>query len=85
MVTVLRDEDVQDVIEQVLVRKLMERPIGPPLGAVLQGVLADGAHHRLVDLVCDRAYDWVADNRERLLRHRAPSGRRAGRRGSSTA
>jgi len=76
VVTVLRDEDVQEVIEQVLVRKLMERPIGPPLGAVLQGVLADGAHHRLVDLVCDRAYDWVVANREMMLRivtQRAPS------------
>jgi uncharacterized membrane-anchored protein YjiN (DUF445 family) len=76
VVTVLRDEDVQDVIEQVLVRKLMERPIGPPLGTVLQGVLADGSHHRLVDLVCDRAYDWVRDNQEMVLRivhERSPS------------
>jgi uncharacterized membrane-anchored protein YjiN (DUF445 family) len=68
VVTVLKDEDVQDVIEQVLVRKLMERPIGPPLGTVLQGVLADGAHHRLVDLVCDRAYDWVTANHDMVLR-----------------
>ncbi len=76
VVTVLRDDDVQEVIEQVLVRKLMERPVGPPLGAVLSGVLADGAHHRLVDLVCDRAYDWVVDNRETMLgivTQRAPS------------
>jgi uncharacterized membrane-anchored protein YjiN (DUF445 family) len=76
VVTVLRDDDVQEVIEQVLVRKLMERPIGPPLGTVLQGVLADGAHHRLVDLVCDRAYDWVTGNQEMVLRivhERAPS------------
>jgi uncharacterized membrane-anchored protein YjiN (DUF445 family) len=76
VVTVLRDEDVQDVIEQVLVRKLMERPIGPPLGAVLEGVLADGAHHRLVDLMFDRAYDYVVDNREKLtgiVTQRAPS------------
>jgi uncharacterized membrane-anchored protein YjiN (DUF445 family) len=76
VVTVLRDEDVQDVIEQVLVRKLMEKPIGPPLGTVLQGVLADGSHHRLVDLVCDRAYDWVVANQEMVLRivhERAPS------------
>jgi uncharacterized membrane-anchored protein YjiN (DUF445 family) len=75
VVTVLKDEDVQDVIEQVLVRKLMERPIGPPLGTVLQGVLADGAHHRLVDLVCDRAYDWVTANHDMVLRvvhERAP-------------
>jgi uncharacterized membrane-anchored protein YjiN (DUF445 family) len=76
VVTVLRDEDVQEVIEHVLVRKLMERPIGPPLGAVLAGVLADGGHHRLVDLVCDRAYDWVVANRDTMLRivsQRAPS------------
>jgi len=76
VVTVLRDEDVQDVIEQVLVRKLMEKPIGPPLGTVLEGVLADGSHHRLVDLVCDRAYDWVVANQTmvlRIVRERAPS------------
>ena len=68
VVTVLRDDAVQDVIEQVLVRRLMERPIGPPLGTVLAGVLADGAHHRLVDLVCDRAYDWVTGNHDMVLR-----------------
>ena len=68
VVTVLRDDDVQEIIEQVLVRKLMEKPLGPPLGTVLQGVLADGAHHRLVDLVCDRAYDWVSGNQEMVLR-----------------
>ncbi|HYH30996.1 MAG TPA: DUF445 family protein, partial [Pseudonocardia sp.] len=76
VVTVLRDEDVQEVIEQVLVRKLMERPVGPPLGTVLEGVLADGAHHRLVDLVCDRAYDWVTANHDTVLRivhDRAPT------------
>jgi uncharacterized membrane-anchored protein YjiN (DUF445 family) len=76
VVTVLRDDAVQEVIEQVLVRKLMERQIGPPLGTVLQGVLADGAHHRLVDLVCDRAYDWVTANHDtvlRIVRDRAPA------------
>jgi uncharacterized membrane-anchored protein YjiN (DUF445 family) len=76
IVTVLRDEDVQEVIDQVLVRKLLERPIGPPLGTVLEGVLNDGAHHRLVDLICDRAYDWVAANHDTVMRivsQRAPS------------
>ncbi len=76
VVTVLRDDAVQEVIEQVLVRKLMERPLGPPLGTVLSGVLADGAHHRLVDLVCDRAFDWVSGNHDMVLRivhERAPS------------
>nr|WP_132427883.1 DUF445 domain-containing protein [Pseudonocardia endophytica] len=76
IVTVLRDEDVQNLVESVAVRKLLEIPIGPPLGKALEGVLADGAHKRLVDLVCDRAYDWVADNQEMVLRvvhERAPS------------
>ncbi|MDN5929885.1 MAG: DUF445 domain-containing protein [Pseudonocardia sp.] len=76
VVTVLRDEDVQEVIEQVLVRKLMEKPIGPPLGTVLEGILSDQSHHRLVDLVIDRAYDWVSQNQEMVLRvvhERAPS------------
>jgi uncharacterized membrane-anchored protein YjiN (DUF445 family) len=76
VVTVLRDDAVQEVIEQVLVRKLMERPVGPPLGKVLQGVLVDGSHHRLVDLVCDRAYDWVTANHDTVLRivhDRAPA------------
>lgn len=68
IVTVLRDEDVQDVIEQVLVRKLLEKPIGPPLGKILEGILADGSHRRLVDLVCDRAYDWVTANQSTVLR-----------------
>jgi uncharacterized membrane-anchored protein YjiN (DUF445 family) len=76
VVTMLRDESVQEIIEQVLIRKLMERQIGPPLGVVLEGVLADGAHYRLVDLVCDRAYDWVSSNHDMVMRvvhDRAPS------------
>ncbi|MBB6378452.1 uncharacterized membrane-anchored protein YjiN (DUF445 family) [Pseudonocardia eucalypti] len=67
-VTVLRDEYVQDVLEQVLVKQLMDREWGPPLGKVLSGVLADGAHHRMVDLVCDRAYEWVRGNYDLVMR-----------------
>jgi uncharacterized membrane-anchored protein YjiN (DUF445 family) len=51
-------------------------PWGPPLGKLLNRVLTDGAHHKLVDLLCDRAYDWVHDNHSTVLRvvsDRAPS------------
>ncbi len=75
-VTVLRDEDVQAFIEQSVVKRLVDEPWAPPLGTLLGQVLADGAHHRLVDLVCDRAYDWVRDNHAMVLRvvgDRAPS------------
>src|SRR6185503_13007887 len=62
VVAVLRDEDVQAVMEQAVVRRVVAVPWGPPLGRVLAGVFADGAHHKLVDLVCDRAYEWVKSN-----------------------
>lgn len=67
-VTVLRDEDVQELLEEAVVKQLVQQPWGPPLGKLLGQVLADGAHHKLVDLVCDRAYDWVRDNQELVLR-----------------
>ncbi|HEY7593295.1 MAG TPA: DUF445 domain-containing protein [Actinophytocola sp.] len=75
-VAVLRDEDVQAVLEQAVVRRVVAVPWGPPLGRVLAGVFADGAHHKLVDLVCDRAYEWVKANHQTVLRvvsDRAPS------------
>ncbi|PXY31956.1 DUF445 domain-containing protein [Prauserella muralis] len=75
-VTVLRDEDVQAVLEQAVVRRVIERQWGPPLGKLLEQVLNDGAHYKLVDLMCDRAYEWVRDNHATVLRvvsDRAPS------------
>ncbi len=75
-VTVLRDDDVRVVLEQAVVRRLEEQPWGPPLGRLLGQVVAEGSHHRLVDLLCDRAYEWVRDNEETLRRvvsERAPS------------
>jgi uncharacterized membrane-anchored protein YjiN (DUF445 family) len=75
-VAVLRDEDVQAVIEQAVVSRVMAVPWGPPLGKLLDRVLTDGAHHKLVDLMCDRAYEWVRDNHSTVLRvvsDRSPS------------
>lgn len=75
-VAVLRDEDVQAVLEQAVVRRVVEVPWGPPLGKLLAGVFADGTHHKLVDLMCDRAYEWVKGNHTMVMRvvsDRAPS------------
>ncbi|HEX6402494.1 MAG TPA: DUF445 family protein [Pseudonocardiaceae bacterium] len=68
MVTVLRDEDVQPVLENALVRRLLEQPWGPPLGRLLAQLLTDGAHHKLVDLLTERTYQWVRDNHGAVLR-----------------
>ncbi|MPY98436.1 MAG: DUF445 family protein [Actinophytocola sp.] len=75
-VTVLRDEDVQAVMEQAVAKRIIEKEWGPPLGAILGQVVIDGAHHKLVDLVCDRSYVWVRDNHDTVLRvvsDRAPT------------
>jgi uncharacterized membrane-anchored protein YjiN (DUF445 family) len=68
VVAVLRDEDIQAILEQAVVRRLVAQPWGPPLGKMLAQVLTDGAHHKLVDLMCDRAYEWVRDNHGAVLR-----------------
>ncbi|WP_084468415.1 DUF445 domain-containing protein [Actinokineospora inagensis] len=75
-VTVLRDEDVQAVMEQAVVSRVVKVPWGPPLGKLLERVFEDGAHHKLVDLMCDRAYDWVKGNYDQVMTvvsDRAPS------------
>jgi uncharacterized membrane-anchored protein YjiN (DUF445 family) len=66
-ITVLRDDAVQSVLEQTLVRRVVERPWGPPAGQLLGQIVKDGTHHRLVDLGVDEAYAWLIDNREKVL------------------
>ncbi|WP_436502131.1 DUF445 domain-containing protein [Actinokineospora sp. HUAS TT18] len=66
-VTVLRDEDVQAVMEQAVVSRIIGTPWGPPLGKLLERVITDGSHHKLVDLMCDQAYEWVKVNHAQVL------------------
>ncbi|MHA6806017.1 DUF445 domain-containing protein [Salinifilum ghardaiensis] len=75
-VRVLRDEEVQSFLEHNVLRRVVDQPWSPTLGRILGQVFADGAHHKLVDLVCDRAYDWVRDHHDTVLRvvsERSPS------------
>jgi uncharacterized membrane-anchored protein YjiN (DUF445 family) len=60
---VLRDEDVQAVLDQVVTRRLLAIPVGPPLGTLLGRLVEDGAHHGLVDLTIDNVHTWLLDNR----------------------
>jgi uncharacterized membrane-anchored protein YjiN (DUF445 family) len=73
---VLNDQDVQDIIESMARRYVLDPPWGPPLGRLLKRVLDDGHHLKLVDLLVDRAADWVLDNEEtviRLVSERSPT------------
>lgn len=68
VVAVLRDEDVQEVLEHTVVRRIVDRPWAPAAGRLLAAVVADGTHHRLVDLAVDEAHTWLLDNRATVVR-----------------
>ncbi|WP_307663190.1 DUF445 domain-containing protein [Streptomyces sp. V1I1] len=57
--TVLRDSDVQAVVGEAITRRADSAEIAPGIGKTLDKVVADGAHHRAVDLICARAADWL--------------------------
>ncbi|WP_405492474.1 DUF445 domain-containing protein [Streptomyces sp. NBC_00096] len=62
--TVLRDSDVQAVVGEAITRRAETAEIAPGLGKTLEKVVADGGHHRVVDLVCSRAHDWLVTHAE---------------------
>ena len=57
--TVLRDSDVQAVVGEAITRRANAAEIAPGLGKMLEKIVADGGHRRVVDLVCVRAHDWL--------------------------
>ncbi|MBG6225128.1 uncharacterized membrane-anchored protein YjiN (DUF445 family) [Arthrobacter sp. CAN_A2] len=76
MFTVLNDDAVQGVIESMVRKHLLDPPWGPPIGSIAERVFADGHHHRLVDLLVDRAADWVDANYAvvtRVVAQRSPT------------
>ncbi|WP_420716938.1 DUF445 domain-containing protein [Streptomyces sp. H27-H5] len=57
--TVLRDADVQAVVGEAITRRAESAEIAPGIGKMLERVVADGGHHRGVDLICVKAHDWL--------------------------
>ncbi|MGC0331734.1 uncharacterized membrane-anchored protein YjiN (DUF445 family) [Streptomyces sp. SAI-170] len=57
--TVLRDSDVQAVVGEAITRRADAQEIAPGIGKMLEKVVADGGHTRVVDLVVTRAHDWL--------------------------
>jgi uncharacterized membrane-anchored protein YjiN (DUF445 family) len=71
----LKDEDVASLVEEVLIPRFMAEPIAPVAGGLLQEILADDAHHGLVDLALEEAHRWLVHNQETfatVLGERAP-------------
>jgi uncharacterized membrane-anchored protein YjiN (DUF445 family) len=67
VLTVLRDSDVQAVVSEAITRRAEAQEIGPGLGRLLERVVADGGHHRVVDLVCVRGHDWLEEHRDSVM------------------
>ncbi|MFJ2112816.1 DUF445 domain-containing protein [Streptomyces sp. NPDC087850] len=65
--TVLRDADVQAVVGEAITRRAEAVEIAPGLGKTLDKVVADGAHHRAVDLICSRAHDWLVEHGDSVM------------------
>jgi len=58
----IRDEDVADFINLVLVPRFLQEPISPIAGSLLLEVIEDGAHQGLIDLILEEAHRWLSGN-----------------------
>ncbi|RFU84652.1 DUF445 domain-containing protein [Streptomyces triticagri] len=65
--TVLRDSDVQAIVGEAITRRADAAEIAPGLGKMLDKVVADGGHRRIVDLVCVRAHDWLVAHSDQVM------------------
>ncbi len=58
-VELLNDEDIQHAIDRTIVKRLAEPQWGPPVGRVLNQLLAENRQEALIQLLADRAFEWA--------------------------
>ena len=71
----IKDEDVRGFVEQSLLPRLVSEPLSPVVGHLLESVVADGAHHGLVDIALVEAHVWLRANQDAvasIVGERAP-------------
>ncbi len=71
----VKDEDVRGFVEQSLLPRLVNEPLSPVVGHLLESVVADGAHHGLVDIALVEAHVWLRANEDAvssIVGERAP-------------
>jgi uncharacterized membrane-anchored protein YjiN (DUF445 family) len=68
LVELLRDDDVQQVIDRMIVRRIAEPQWGPPVGRVLGTLLAENRQEALIQLLADRAFQWSLNAGEVIQR-----------------
>ncbi|MBP5867567.1 DUF445 domain-containing protein [Streptomyces scabiei] len=65
--TVLRDSDVQAVVGEAITRRANAQEIAPGIGKMLERIVTDGGHRRIVDLICARAQNWLILHDEQVM------------------
>ncbi|UXA14268.1 DUF445 domain-containing protein [Mycobacterium sp. SMC-8] len=76
LVEMLRDEDVQQVLDRMIVKRIAEPQWGPPIGRVLASLLAEGRQEALLQLLADRAFQWslnAGEVIERVIERDSPT------------
>ena len=76
LVEMLRDEDIQQVLDRMIVKRIAEPQWGPPLGRVLNSLLEEGRQQALLQLLADRAFDWslnAGETIERVIERDSPT------------
>lgn len=76
LVEMLRDEDVQHVLDRMIVKRIAEPQWGPPIGRVLSTLLAEGRQEALLQLLADRAFQWslnAGEVIERVIERDSPT------------
>jgi uncharacterized membrane-anchored protein YjiN (DUF445 family) len=58
----VKDEDVAEFVETVLVPRFLTEPVSPIVGSLLMEVVEDGAHNGVVDLLLEEAHRWLSGN-----------------------
>ena len=76
LVEMLRDEDVQQVLDRMIVKRIAEPQWGPPVGKVLSSLLEAGRQEALLQLLADRAFEWslnAGEVIERVIERDSPT------------
>ncbi len=68
LVELLRDEEVEYMIDRMIVRRFAEPHWGPPIGRVLNTLLAEHRQEALIQLLADRAFQWSLNAGEVIQR-----------------
>ncbi len=73
--TVLDDNDVQDLIEALVREHVIDPEWGPLMGRALDSFVTGGHHEALLDIAADRLEEWLVEHPEafdRMLSSRLP-------------